>query len=429
MLCGLVTLLALATSLLLSKNIDFRVYWYGARAVFDTSRPLYGPSSGLGFPMHYRYPPVTYLLLWPFSQMPLYWSGVFWMLATWAAVSIAVVRMVRVARLHFAGCGVVAAAAYMLAYAVLAIRSGNVQPCAIALILSAMYLSESHRVAAASLMALAISFKIWPVFFLPWFLRKGRRMVLVWQIPTLLLLWTAPLLVWSRSRYLTLLWQWYSSELQTATTNSELWYFPGQSLRGVALRYFTQSDPWLKGFPDLHVLSLPAGTVVAAWKIIAGAVYTVICLAMLRSDWTKRWIWDGISFALFTVLEPFCLKSSMISLGPAVLVAAALLSAEVRGERNSGSTLATKLFLCASALSMLGAIAQYKPLLRLLLTVGVDFYAEVLLLAALLIWALKEKSDSEFGGARSTSLEQRWQSGIRRPGAEHQILHRDRLAK
>jgi hypothetical protein len=53
------------------------------------------------------------------------------------------------------------------------------------------------------------------------------------------------------------------------------------------------------------MLSLPAGTVVAAWKIIAVAVYMMICLAMLRSDWTKRWVWDGISFALFTVLEPF----------------------------------------------------------------------------------------------------------------------------
>ena len=389
-LCGLVTLLALATSLTLTKNVDFRVYWYGARTAFDTSRPLYGPASGLGFPMHYRYPPVTYLLLWPFSQLPLYWSGVIWMIATWAAVSTAVVLVVRVARLHFIRRAVVAAAAYMLAYAVLAVRSGNVQPCVIALILSALCLSESHRVAAASLMTLAISFKIWPVFFLPWFLHKERRMVLVWQIPALLLLWITPLMVWSPSRYIHLLQQWYTSELETATTNSELWYFPGQSLRGVALRYFTQSDPWLKGFPDLHMLSLPAATVVAAWKIIAAAVYMTICLAMLRSDRTKRWIWDGISFALFTVLEPFCLKSSMISIGPAVLVAAALLSAQVRGGLDSSSSLANRLFLCASALSMLGAIAQYKPLFRLLLAIGADFYAAALLLAALLIWALKE---------------------------------------
>jgi hypothetical protein len=150
----------------------------------------------------------------------------------------------------------------------------------------------------------------------------------------------------------------------------------------------------------------------------------MICLAMLRSDWTKRWVWDGISFALFTVLEPFCLKSSMISLGPAVLVAAALLSAQIRGELNTSSSLANRLFLCGSSLSMLGAIAQYKPLVRLLLAMGADFYAAALLLAALLIWALKEKSNSEFGGSRSTSLEQRWQSGVQRPRAGHQILHR-----
>ena len=42
--------------------MDFRVYHYGARGVFDGTRPVYGPTSGLGWPMHYRYPPLFLLL-------------------------------------------------------------------------------------------------------------------------------------------------------------------------------------------------------------------------------------------------------------------------------------------------------------------------------------------------------------------------------
>ena len=38
---------------------------------FSGLRPAYGPGSGLGFPMHYRYAPATYLLLW-FLISPIY---------------------------------------------------------------------------------------------------------------------------------------------------------------------------------------------------------------------------------------------------------------------------------------------------------------------------------------------------------------------
>jgi len=176
-LSGLLVALALVTSLGLAKNTDFRVYWYAARALSDYSGPLYGPYSGLGFPMHYRYPPVTYLLLWPFSRLPLEWAGFVWMMGEWAAMTAAVVLMVRTAKLQLTCIAILAACAYMLAYVVLAVRSGNVQSYLIALILSAMCLSESHRRAAGFLLAVAITFKIWPLFFLPWFLRRRRRIL------------------------------------------------------------------------------------------------------------------------------------------------------------------------------------------------------------------------------------------------------------
>src|SRR6516225_5079318 len=58
--------------------MDFRVYYYGARGVFDGTRPVYGQTSGLGWPMHYRYPPLFLLLFAPLTLLPLGWGAAIW---------------------------------------------------------------------------------------------------------------------------------------------------------------------------------------------------------------------------------------------------------------------------------------------------------------------------------------------------------------
>lgn len=394
-LYGSLLVIALGSSMFLTRNIDFAVYWYGSGSLFRASRPLYGPQSGLGFPMHYRYPPITYPLLWPLSRMPLYWAGFIWTFGAWMAATAAVVLSIRVAELRFSVKAVILASAYTLAYIVLSVRSGNIQPYIISMIVSALALSESRRVLAASLLALAITFKIWPVFFLPWFLRRERREVLLWLMPSLVLLWLAPLVIWSPAQYLDLLGQWYRSEFHTVMTTSEVWYFPGQSLRGVLLRYFTASDPWIKDFPNIHMLSLSPELIVQTWQGVVTGTYLTICVAMLRSDVRSRRVWDGLAFVAFTVLEPFCPKSGMISLGPAVLIAASLYSA---GSTTRRRTIPRELFVAASVLSSFAAAAQYKPLLRVLLAWGIDFYAAVLLFFALVLWTRSPgPGHAEFG--------------------------------
>src|SRR3954468_18414996 len=63
-----------------SRPMDFRVYHYGARGVFDGTRPVYGETSGLGWPMHYRYPPLFLLLFAPFAALPLGPAAAVWLL-------------------------------------------------------------------------------------------------------------------------------------------------------------------------------------------------------------------------------------------------------------------------------------------------------------------------------------------------------------
>src|SRR5258708_37749992 len=61
-----------------SHPMDFRVYYYGSRGVFDGTRPVYGLTSGLGWPMHYRYPPLFLLLFAPFALLPLGFGAAAW---------------------------------------------------------------------------------------------------------------------------------------------------------------------------------------------------------------------------------------------------------------------------------------------------------------------------------------------------------------
>src|ERR1043165_624421 len=62
------------------RPMDFRVYHYGARGVFDGTRPVYGHNSGIGWPMHYRYPPFFLLLFSPFALLPLKSGAAIWLI-------------------------------------------------------------------------------------------------------------------------------------------------------------------------------------------------------------------------------------------------------------------------------------------------------------------------------------------------------------
>src|SRR5579875_974623 len=181
--------LAIVSSLWLTKNVDLSVYWYAVTGFFGGSRPAYGPDSGIGYPMEYRYPPVTYLLLIPLKWLPMHAAGVCWMLAAWASGIVSVSLAIRIRNLRFSTLSLVACCAFMLAYVVLAVRYGNVQPFVIAWLLAALALSEAHPAWAGALLALAVTFKIWPIMFLPWFVRKARRRAAIYFFGVFVVLW------------------------------------------------------------------------------------------------------------------------------------------------------------------------------------------------------------------------------------------------
>jgi hypothetical protein len=60
------------------RPMDFRVYYHGAEGVFSDTRPVYGDRSGMGWPMHYRYPPLFLFLALPFTALSLPWAAAIW---------------------------------------------------------------------------------------------------------------------------------------------------------------------------------------------------------------------------------------------------------------------------------------------------------------------------------------------------------------
>ncbi|MGH9582698.1 MAG: glycosyltransferase family 87 protein [Bryobacteraceae bacterium] len=380
-----VILLAIACSLFLAKDVDFRVYWLGVTGFFGGTRPAYGPHSGLGFPMEYRYPPVTYLLLYPLRFASLRVAGFWWMLAAWANASWVVWLAFRVRGLRFSREAALACCAFLLAYVFLAVHYGNVQPFAIAWIFAALILAELHPRWAGLLLALAVTFKIWPVIFLPLLLHRRRMRSAVWLASWLAAIWALPLAIFGPAGYGTLLHSWYVAVQRVGDTYSEFYYFPGQSLRGILLRYLTPVNPPLSYFPHVNLLALSPKTAVHLWMGANVLLYGCFAFGVLRSGARRLWAWDGLAFVVYSLVEPFAVKSGLISLAPAALTAACLFTLGCRRE-TLAIRWANRLFLVSCAISFGQALLQYLPWQRLLLSYGADFWGNILLAAAFLLW-------------------------------------------
>src|SRR5262245_61565190 len=166
LLAAIVVIIALALAYYASRQpMDFRVYHFGARGVFDGTRPVYGPASGLGWPMHYRYPPLFLLLFAPFAWFPIGLSAALWLVAK-AIVLVLLIRAI-VRRLPPLDSPAIWLVPVLLAgpFVIQDFRYGNAQFFVFALTAFGLLLAEEKPRAAAASLGLAIAVKVWPLFF------------------------------------------------------------------------------------------------------------------------------------------------------------------------------------------------------------------------------------------------------------------------
>src|SRR5260370_7344412 len=138
--------------------------------------PMYAPQSGMGWPQVYRYPPVFLLLFIPFALLPLRFAAIIW-----AALKLATLGLLArglLSRLRTQGLGFqVLSLLPALPYLAVEFHYGNVQFFIFALVGAALLWADQRPFRAALALALAISVKVWPLFFVPYLGARKRTAV------------------------------------------------------------------------------------------------------------------------------------------------------------------------------------------------------------------------------------------------------------
>jgi hypothetical protein len=370
-----------------SRPMDFRVYYYGARGVADGTRPMYGPSSGMGWPMHYRYPPLFLTLFAPLARLPLAWGSAIWLVLKCLVLAMLLPAMWRrFGPIHSNPAWIIPV---LLAgpYVVEELRYGNAQLFVFALTAAALLNEGSRPKWAAAALGLAISIKVWPLFFVPYLAVRRKSAVAAGALVFAAAFTLLPSIFIGFDRNTTLLREWAQQETAIQTGESEIW-FPSQSLRGVMMRYLTFVDYSRvpdHNYPLVHWAKMDPHTVLIGWRIAVVSVYIAfLAFCRWRSD-EEDWKHDALAFCLLALLEPFTPKYALVVLlWPAIALGRLAANRQVR-------TLA----LCPACLILVQPIAPGAAAQRLMQVLGVDFLATLALLIIIGLACISVFTDSQ----------------------------------
>ena len=365
-----------------SHPMDFRVYYYGARGVFDGTRPVYGLTSGLGWPMHYRYPPLFLLLFAPFAMLPLGWGAGAWVVLK-VVTLVGLVGWVKKKDLPNPATFAFIPVLFVTPYVIEEFRYGNAQFFVFALTAASLLIARQRPILSAASLALGISIKVWPLFFILYLVARRDWKVAAYALCFVVLLALLPSFYFGFQGNAGLLGQWFAQESQTQLGESEIW-FPNQSLRGVLMRYLTVIDYSQvpdSNYPLVNVASLDPATVRLIWILLAGVAYAVLLLIAARRRNTEGWFEHGLAFCMLALLEPFTQKYALaVLLWPAL--AARFLTDRPR---------VRILIYAATILALIQPLVPGSAAQRLLQVLGLDFAATALLTVVMVI-----ASSSEF---------------------------------
>jgi glycosyl transferase family 87 len=358
-----------------SHPMDFRVYHYGARGVFDGTRPVYGLTSGLGWPMHYRYPPLFLLLFTPFAFLPLGLGAAVWAILK-IAVLAALLSMMFKRGLKPAIIGVVFIAPYIIEE----FRYGNAQFFVIALTILSLLIVREGPIASAASLALGICIKVWPLFFVPYLAARRDWKVVVWTLVFVVALMLLPSFYFGFQGNVQLIRQWYEQETGIQLGLSEAW-FPNQSLRGVLMRYLTVID-YSKvpdsNYPNVNIAAFEPANVLMLWASIAATAYVGLLFIANKRHESNNLFEHALAFCLVALLEPFTQKYAL-----AVLLLPALMAGSVL--TGSSGRVPRILIYIATVLALIQPLIPGAAAQRLLQVLGLDFAAATLLCSAYIV--------------------------------------------
>jgi Glycosyltransferase family 87 len=371
-----------------ARSVDFMAYYYPARVAMGLQTGhVYGLASGIGWPQFFRYPPLFLVLILPFALLPYKVSVAAWAALKCLALYLVVRALAR--RSDFPRTGywwlvpVLLCGGFWIQELVL----GNTQFLVFAVVAAGLLSLDRHEWRGSFLLALGVTLKLWPLFFLPYLVvRKGARAaVLMLGFVVGLMLLPAAYFGWSKN--IALIRDWTAQEWSLRGLAAETW-FPGQSLAGILQRYLTIMDysKWPdRNYLQLHLLNLDPRLVEMIWYALAGAAYLgLLWLARQNpknSDAeSPTLLTDALAFCALPLLSPFAHRIALVVLLWPAMVAGALLA-----RRGVPSRRAKALIYAAVVIETLEPMFSTAKTQRLFQVIGVDFWAACILTAGLLM--------------------------------------------
>ncbi len=428
------------------RSVDFPVYYATALAWRRHGGPVYGPHPGLGWPMYYRYPPLFVLLFAPLTWLSRAWAAGLWAAGKVVVLAVLVRALARRLRAtgppnaewpaagQSAGKGFaggrpgsarwlplsmlpraawrrwIAALIPVLltaTYLLVEFRYGNVQFYVFALVATAFLVAARpgtwREAGAAALLALAAAIKVWPLFFIPYWLARRRYRAAGLAVLFTLILTLAPLAAWGWRGNLRLLAQWERQERGTALGAGTIWY-PSQSLRGVLTRYLTHIPPAATGgaYPPVNLAAWSDAAISRVWLGLDLLGYA----GLLAFAWRSRAAGEateGVAFCALALLMPFAhIEDLVVILWPA-MVAGVYLARRGSPPRPVAATLLWAAALWAAVIPLIpGHAAQ-----RWLQAAGADFAVVALLAAGLALAAAQAAGMAPLGRAQKPNRQLR----------------------
>jgi hypothetical protein len=347
------------------------------------SGPLYGPKSGIGWPQIYRYPPLFLIFFVPFALLPLRLAALLW--AALKFVVLGFLGQALFSRFRIEGFGLqLLSVLPALPYLAVEFHYGNVQFFIFALVAAAFLWLERRPVLAAVILALAISLKVWPLFFVPYLLARKRLLVggLTLVLVAGFTLLPAAYFGWHANA--SLLHEWAKQEFGTAAASGEpaVIGFPSQSLHSVLMRFLTSlnyAGLTDSNYPKLNFTSFDPRAIEFLWVVLAAAGYVGLLVLARKTSQSEELALDSIAFCALLLLQPFTqIGDLVILLWPVTAAVAALYY-----DNDLPAWVRASLYLALSMV-VLKPLVPTREAQRFLQVAGIDFAAISLLTAGLI---------------------------------------------
>lgn len=402
--------LALLGFVFIRNLVDFPVYYTAGRSLLSGRTDLYSPDFALGRVMDYRYPPFFLVALFPLWLLPYSVAAYVWCLLSVIEIAgcvVLVCRTFKISKLMWLAIVLVVAQ-----YFVMAVHYGNAQLLAVFLLFASLYYAHRRKdLAAAILMALAITIKLTPVLLLPYFALKRRWTMLAAVAVFLAAINIAPSAYFGFRENNQLLMTWYNHVVASQEFHEDNGPI-NLSLKGELRRYLSDVDYSQRvdgdvNYPAVNIASLSRDRVVQAWTIIAAVLFAGVLLLMWWSPTRQNNEGeidkpDGPNDT--AALELAVMICMMLLVGPltskiyfvALLWPVACLANVASSQASRAGKLATYTLIVLAAVNSVLPLLPGRSAQRLLLVLGADFYVNGLLMIGLLYALVSRRLASRY---------------------------------